>query len=442
MLTQIAPFAGLRYNAQIVSDLSTVMTPPYDVISDAERSLYMTRNPYNMIHLILGAEYEADTAEDNRFTRAQALLKQWRDGAVLQQETRPALYLYEQTFELDGAAMTRTGFIGRVRLADYQDGVIFPHEQTLAGPKADLLRLWQACQANLSLIFGVYQDTAQTLEAVFAPIQSQTPQVRVPHWGEGQHRLWIITDPGVIAQVQRAMHGKPMVIADGHHRYETALALRDAMRRHHAASDPAAPYEYVLMYCVNIDNPGVVALPTHRLVHHMPVSRLEQVLRGLPWIRLETDRRLPDGEGLRQWQHRLELALRQRQGEDNAFAFYAGGDFCYIVTVPAAAAVQQVQVKGASDAWKRLDVSVLHHALLPALQAALSVQEPHVTYARGHDEALGAVAEGHSDLAVLMSPTPLETMAAIATGGERMPPKSTYFYPKLPTGLVINSFTT
>jgi uncharacterized protein (DUF1015 family) len=442
MATIITPFAGLRYSPQAVADLSAVMTPPYDVINAAERTAYLAQHPYNMVHLILGAEYESDTAEHNRFTRAAALLQQWYRDGVLRQETQPALYLYQQEFKLEGVTVTRTGFIGRVRLADYQDGVIFPHEQTFAGPKADLLRLWQACQANLSPIFGVYADAAQTLEAIFAPLQTRPPQLMVPHWGEGAHRLWMITDSDLIAQVQHALHDKPVVIADGHHRYETALALRDVMRRHRPASEAVGPYDDVMMYCANIHNPGVRVLPTHRLVHHLPGVQLGEWLQRLPWVRVEVDRRLHDGESLHQWQHRLELSLRQRQGDGSVFAFYAGGHTCYRVTVSAAAALQQVQVEGASEAWKQLDVSVLHYALLPALQALSTMAQPCVTYARGHDNVLQAVADGECDLSVLMNPTPLETMTTIAIGGERMPPKSTYFYPKLPTGLVINRFVT
>jgi uncharacterized protein (DUF1015 family) len=416
------------------------MTPPYDVISEAERVAYMARSPYSMIHLILGAEHEHDTADNNRFTRAAALLQQWHRTDVLVQEAQPALYLYEQEFLLEGVTVTRTGFVGRVQLADYQDGVIFPHEQTFAGPKADLLRLWRACRANLSQVFAVYLDAAQTLEAIFAPIRLQPPQRVVSDWMEGQHRLWAITEPGVIEQVQGLMQDTPLVIADGHHRYETALALRDEMRRQHPPGDTSTPYEYVMIYCANIYDSGVLALPTHRLVHHMPVADLGAFLQRLPWVQTEVHRRRHADESLRQWQHRLETVLRQRQEQGSVFAFYAGGESCYIVTVSSEVAIQQVRVEGASDAWKRLDVSVLHHALLPALQALLPAVQPTVTYARVDDDVLQTVVDGRGDLAVLMNPTPLEEMAAIAMRDERMPQKSTYFYPKLPTGLVINGF--
>jgi uncharacterized protein (DUF1015 family) len=440
MTTIITPFAGLRYSARAVPDLGLVMTPPYDVISEAERAAYMARSPYSMIHLILGAEDAADTADNNRFSRAAALLQEWRRTGVLVPEAQPALYLYQQDFTLDGQMVTRTGFISRVQLADYQAGVIFPHEQTFAGPKADLLRLWQACRANLSQIFAVYLDAVQTLEAVLAPIRAQPPGLVVPYWGEGAHRLWVITDADVIAQVQHAMHDTPLVIADGHHRYETALALRDDMRRQHLTRGTTAPYDSIMMYCANIYDPGVLALPTHRLVHHMPVAHLGTVLQSLPWVQVEVHPRHAAGESLQQWQRRLEGLLRQRQGQGSVFALYAGGDQCHLVTVPAAAAVQQVQMEGASEAWKQLDVSVLHHALLPSLRALLPATQSTLTYARANDEILQTVADGRSDLAVLMNPTPVEAMATIAMGGERMPQKSTYFYPKLPTGLVINGF--
>ncbi len=442
MPTIVAPFAGLRYNPRVVGDLGTIMTPPYDVISQAERAAYMDQSPYSMIHLILGAEYEDDTAHHNRFRRAASLLRQWRQDNILVPEAQPAFYLYQQTFTVDDAIVTRSGFISRVRLADYQDGIIFPHEQTFAGPKADLLRLWQACRANLSQIFAVYLDAAQTLEAIFTPICAQPPQLLIPHWREGQHRLWVVTDPAVIESVQQAMHDKPLVIADGHHRYETALALRDVMRQQHASRDRTAPYEYIMMYCANVYDPGVLALPTHRLVGNMPVADLEAALRRIPWAQTETHQWARGRETLRQWQRRLEVLLQQRQNEGSIFSFYAGDDSCYIVTVSKPAAVQHVQSEGASEGWKQLDVSVLHHGLLPALQALQPQPStaPTVTYARADDDALQAVVDGRCDLAVLMNPTPLESMTTIAMGGERMPQKSTYFYPKLPTGLVLNGF--
>jgi uncharacterized protein (DUF1015 family) len=416
------------------------MTPPYDAISDAERLAYMARSPYNMIHLIWGVEHKDDTANSNRFTRAAALLQQWRHTGVLVPETKPALYLYQQEFTLHGNRFSRTGFIARVRLADYQDRVIFPHEQTFAGPKANLLRLWRACRANLSQIFVVYPDTTQTLEAVFTPIRTHPPQFAVSDGMEGQHRLWVITDPAIIRQVQHTMRDKPLIIADGHHRYEAALALRDEMRRHHSTQDATMPYEYVMMYCANVYDPGMFVLPTHRLVQHLPVVHLDTLLQRLSWVQVEVHRRCHAGESLHQWQHRLETLLRQRQEQGSVFAMYAGGDCCYIVTVPSAVAMQQIQSEGMSDVWKQLDVSVLHYALLPALQALLPASRPTITYARANDEVLQAVWDGRCDLAILMNPTPLETVTAIAMGGERMPPKSTCFYPKLPTGLVVSSF--
>lgn len=436
---KITPFAGLRYHAQRIPDLGEVMTPPYDVINAAERAAYSAQSPYSMIHLILGEEYATDTADDNRFRRAAAHLRRWRREGVLVQETRPALYLYQQEFELDGETVTRSGFIARVRLADYQEGSIFPHEQTFAGPKADLLQLCRACQANLSQIFAVYVDPAKTLEVVFAPFLSQPPQCLVPQWMEGQHRLWVITDAAALARVQQFMRDRRLVIADGHHRYETALALRDAMRQQYAERGVDAPYEYVMMYCANVYDPGLRALATHRLVRHLPITSLDDLLRRVEWVQTSTCQRQP-GEDLRQWQRRLEGALRQRQSQGCSFALYAGGENCTMVTVPAPVAARQVRVEGASEAWKQLDVSVLHHALLPALQTACPAAKPAIGYARRGDAVLQAVAEGHDDLAILMNPTPLQAMTAVAMGGERLPQKSTYFYPKLPTGLVINSF--
>jgi uncharacterized protein (DUF1015 family) len=368
------------------------------------------------------------------------LLQEWRRQSVLVPEHQPALYLYQQEFTLHGVPITRTGVISRVRLASYESGDIVPHERTLAGPKADLLRLWSACQANLSLIFAVYADATRGLETLFAPLLATRPQREVQHWMEGQHRLWVVTDPAMITQAQRAMQDTPLVIADGHHRYETGLALREAMRRQHPQGGPVAPYDFVMMYCTNIYDAGVVILPTHRLVQHLPIPDMAALLQQVPWIQTEVLPRHTTSESMLQWQDRIERLLRERQEQGSVFALYAGGDSCYMITVAPAVAAQHVQAETASPAWKRLDVSVLHYGVLPALQSHLPAAQPTMAYARAGDEVLGAVARGAYDLAVLMNPTPLQAMVQIAMSGERMPPKSTYFYPKLPTGLVINCF--
>jgi uncharacterized protein (DUF1015 family) len=439
MPTTIIPFTGLRFDPHQVPDLSVVMTPPYDVIRAEERLRYVASHPYNMIHLILGAEHAADTVAENRFTRAAASLRHWYDTGVLVREAQPALYLYQQDFVVNATPMRRRGFICRLRLEDYEARIVFPHEATLAGPKVDLLRLWQACQANLSPVFAVYVDAAKSLDALFAPLFAQPPQRDVVHWGEGRHRLWVVTDPALVVSVQQHMREHSLVIADGHHRYETALALRDVMRQQHPHAGATAAYEYVMMYCANADDPGVVVFPTHRLIQHLPLAPLVASLQRLgEWVRVEVDTR--HLESLEQWQSRLVARLRMSQGSDSVFALYAGGDHCFILTVTAAAARQRVSPDSASDAWKQLDVSVLHHALLPALQALQPEAQPTITYAGVGDEVLPAVARGAYDLAVLMRPTPLQQMVTVALGGERLPPKSTFFYPKLPTGLVINGF--
>ncbi|GIX46444.1 MAG: phosphatase [Candidatus Tectimicrobiota bacterium] len=441
MPLQLMPFRGWRFHLKVVPDLSEVMSPPYDVIDAAERQAYLQQSPYNMVHLILGAEYAEDTETNNRFTRAAALLQRWRRDGVLVCESSPALYVYQQDFTLGGTSLTRTGIFGLARLEDYRNGVIFPHEQTLAGPKADLLRLWLACHANLSPIFALYDDPSRRVEALLAPVLAQPPQVAT-QWGGMDHRLWVVTDAARIARLQHALHDKVLVIADGHHRYETALALRDTLRQQHGGSQEAALYDYVLMCFVNTADPGLVALPTHRLVRFAPRRRPEDALDRLrAWARVEEQPRPATATTWQAWQHHLETQLRTWRGEEESvLILYSGGDRCFLVAVPAATARLQVRQAGVSEAWKQLDVSVLHYALLPALRQALAAEDMVIDYAKAGSDVLGAVAQGTYDLAVLMRPTPLGRLMAIAQGGERLPPKSTYFYPKLPCGLVLYCF--
>src|SRR5688572_4224753 len=257
---------GIRYDLGHVGSLSNVVAPPYDVIdADLQRALY-ERHPANVVRLILNRDEAGDDEHSNRYTRAARLLRQWQRDRVLFTESDPAIYVYHQVFEDGGTTYTRRGFMCRVRLERFGEGSIYPHEETHGAAKADRLKLWSACKANLSQIFGLYPDEANQAQTVLEKaIAGVAPLEATDHLGV-VHRLWPVTDVATITAVSAAMGDRPVYIADGHHRYETACTLRDQTAAANGGSLPSEhPANYVLMMLVSMSDPGMLVLATHRL---------------------------------------------------------------------------------------------------------------------------------------------------------------------------------
>lgn len=281
-MAEIIPFRGLRYNRQKAENMAALVTPPYDVIDTRAQDKYYDADPHNIIRLEYGKIYPSDGASDNRYTRAASDFLQWRQEKILVPESAPALYLHEHEFYFDGEKRIRTGLICAVKLEPYESGVILPHEETIPKHKADRLALMQSCRANFSPIFGLYADREEKIEKL---LRSSTgsggkensegtgaPELEFTDENGHRHRMWVITDPAVIRAVQDFMSGHRIIIADGHHRYETALAYRNERRQTENNPRPQ-PYDYVMMTLVNLFDPGLVVLPTHRLIRNVESFR-------------------------------------------------------------------------------------------------------------------------------------------------------------------------
>ena len=265
-MPDVRPFRGVRYDVAQVGALSDVVAPPYDVIGPTLQDRLYDSSPYNIIRLELSRTAQADTEADNRYTRAAGFLHNWVRQGILRVDDQPSLYLYEQTFEVEGQTHSRKGFLARVRLEPFGQGKVFPHEQTLAGPKADRLALYQATGFNLSPIFGLYPDVAQeVLRTVEAGLRDRTPLVATDHLGV-VNRLWVVTDPVTHTAVQGLMADRPIFIADGHHRYETGLKYRDLLVQSGQTEGIDDPANFCMMMLVGMTDPGLLILPTHRLV--------------------------------------------------------------------------------------------------------------------------------------------------------------------------------
>jgi uncharacterized protein (DUF1015 family) len=450
-MPSISAFRGIRYDLGHVGSLSDVIAPPYDVIDPELQDQLYKKHPANVVRLILNRDEPGDDEHSNRYSRAARFLRNWMREGVLFTESDPAIYVYHQEFQEGGQTFVRRGFMGRTRLERFGEGNIHPHEETHSGAKADRFKLWKACRANLSQIFGLYPDEANEAQSILErAIAGQTPLVATDHLGV-VHRVWPVTDIAVINQVAAVMAGKPVYIADGHHRYETAVNLRDDLAAEFAQRgetlSPEHPANFVLMMCVSMSDEGMLVLPTHRLFRGLRPMTAEQLTEKLGGC-FTTE---PAGEGpdraLTLWE---EI---EAEGEQGTLGFYTAEDNRWTLARITDAGRRKM-AEAASDHcpdWQGLGVSILHRLVVDTLLDAPNLPAP--KYVRALIEVPSGLKEGDSagrdltgqqgsgarfELAALVMPATVEHIRAISNAGERMPAKSTYFYPKLLSGLVIN----
>ena len=431
-MAKIFPFRGLRYNPSKVKP-SEVVTQPYDKISPEMQDHYYVSSPYNLVRIILGKPQAGDNERESVYTRAADYVQQWRTAGVLTPDDEPSIYLYTQTFQVPGdscgTVLERRGIIALGQVEDYDQKVVFRHEQTLSKPKADRLNLLRATQSHFGQLFMLYSDPAAEIDAVLKPSGPPTTEVR-DEYGV-QHRLWKVSDPSVVQAVQAKMADKKLIIADGHHRYETALNYRNEMRKQ-ADGNSSGPYERVMMTFVNMDAPGLVILPTHRVVFGLENFSIFDMV-----AKLQANFEVEDIGPLTEIDGALE---RLRQAGKNGIALLAvtsHGGFLL-------RARPEIQWNGAavlSERQRTLDVVHLHKLVL---EGALGLSEEdirdqkHLKYSRDARDAVSQVGQG-ANVAFLMNPVHMEQLRDIAFSGGVMPQKSTDFYPKLLSGLVAYS---
>ncbi len=435
-MPELHAFRGLRYDLGHVGALSDVVAPPYDVIDgDLQNSLY-EKHPANVIRLILNRREPGDPSDDTRYARAARFLNNWVGEGLLQLDPNPALYVYHQSFEYAGSQFTRRGFMGRVRLERFGEGTIYPHEETHAAAKADRLKLTQACRANLSQIFGIYPDATNQVQSLLeAAIVGQTPLEATDHLGV-VHRLWTVSDVRVIADVAAALGPKPVFVADGHHRYETACNYRDLVATARPL-DPSDPVNFVLMMCISMSDPGMIVLPTHRLFRGLPAMTASQLVDRLATC-FTTEVLEP---GIESTMHAWESI--EVEGNQGTLGLFAAADRRWILarlTDVGQQRMAQVAAEHSAD-WQGLGVAILHRLVIDTLLEAGDLPKP--KYVHLVDEVIDGLQQGDDDgtpfpLAALVMPATLDQIQSISQHAERMPAKSTYFYPKLLSGLVIN----
>lgn len=447
-MPEIQAFHGLRYDLGHVGSLSDVICPPYDVISPEFQDQLYKKHPANFIRLELNREEPGDDESNNKYTRAAGFLRNWRSEGLLFKEAKPALYVYHQVFPVEGREYTRRGFMARCRLSRFGEGKVFPHEETLSGPKQDRLLLTRQCKANLSQIFGLFPDDASEVqETLERSVEGTIPLEAVDHLGV-VHRMWPVTDVGLISQIAGMMSEKPIFIADGHHRYETACNYRDEVAAANGGTLPSThPANFVLMMCIGMNDPGLIVLPTHRLFRGLPAMTAEDLKAKLGGN--FTCRLAGEGSDLAAsvWE---EIETADNQGTLGLFTNKDERWTLATITDAGRQKMAELATEHSSD-WQGLGVAILHRLVVENLLGAKDLPKPKYVHSVaevvesldvgdvGGRDATGVMsAGGQFELAALVMPATVDHIRQISLHGEVMPAKSTYFYPKLLGGLVVN----
>ncbi len=431
-MPEIQAFRGLRYDLGHVGSLSDVIAPPYDVIGPALQDELYKKHPANVVRLILNRDEPGDSEGNNRYSRAAQFLKNWRSEGVLFSEAQPTVYVYHQTFTTGGETVNRRGFMIRCRLERFGEGKIYPHEETMSGPKQDRLLLTRACRANLSQIFGLFPDPqSQVQELLEKAAAKVAPLEATDHLGV-VHRMWPVTDVSVISAVAGMMSDKPMFIADGHHRYETACNYRDEIVSKKGPLEAHDPANFVLMMCIGMSDPGLLVLPTHRLFRGAEGLTAKDLVAKLG----DNFKTQTAGKGRTKasevWE---EIETGDNQG---TLGFYTKADDTWTLATitPAGKAKMAELAEEHSADWQGLGVSILHRLVVENLLGGKNWPKPR--YVHLVDEVVENLQGDEFSLAALVMPASVDDIRTISQHNERMPAKSTYFYPKLLSGLVIN----
>ncbi len=440
-MIEIKPFKGILYNEKKVGDIEKVVTPPYDVIDEVGQRQFSEMSEYNSVRLILSQKLPGDDDRENKYERAARTFKKWRDKGVLLQDEEESIYLYEEEFkDTKGEIRHRRGFIALLKLEEFGKGNIFPHEETMSKPKEDRLKLTRACNANFSQVFGLYSTSSPAdVQELFENTLKEEPRISVTDQDGVVHRLWSISSREIITELQEEMSKGKIYIADGHHRYETALNYRNERRKATGDFTGNAPFDYVMMMFVSLDDPGLVVFPFHRVVKEFPLEKLEALEESLsPYFSVKKYQ-YPSGkesEGCTQLLQEMEQLGRS----SHAFGAYIGDGTYYLFTLKADddESISKLVEGNMSLEQKSLDVTILHSVIFKKL-LNVNQDDDNIEYLRDEHKIIPMVDSGDYKVAFFLNPTKVDDVSGIAEKGGKMPKKSTYFYPKLYTGLVFRS---
>lgn len=413
-MAEIIPFKGILYNVSKVS-IEEVLAPPYDIITPEYQETLYKRNPFNIVRVDYGKDMPGDNDKENRYTRAKKYLEEWIYKGILVQSPEPSFYLYSMNYEIDEQNKQLIGFMGLIRLEELGKGNIYPHECTYSPPKEDRLNLLRTCGANISPIFSLYKDAGNQLSELFSRIIKSKPYMKSKDDAGSIHRLWQVDKEKDIAIIRADFKDKPIFIADGHHRYETALEYKKEMKRRRLSHNIKEPFDYVLMFFSNMLNEGLTILPTHRLIKEIPADINKMLSKYFTIETVNED---------------FDIA-RKMSGKTKALGFFKNDAKKWYILHFREDILSEIR-----HDLRDIDVIVLHDLVLEKI---LKVKD--IDYEMDIQKALVRVRNRQYDAVFFLNPTRVGDVEKAALSSIRMPPKSTYFYPKLLTGAVINRFS-
>lgn len=414
-MAEVIPFKGVLFNVPKISKSSgeELLAPPYDIITPEYREELYNKSPYNIVKVDFGKELPEDNGKESRYTRAKEYLNAWLNEEALLASDQPCFYLYEISYKIKDKALKLSGFLGLVRLEPLGKGKIYPHEYTHSKPKKDRLELMKHCEANISPIFSLYNSRGKGISAVLSKTGKTKPYIEAKDIDGSIHRLWKIQDKDSNRTIMNELDGSAIFIADGHHRYETALEYQKGMKKKNSSSDRPMPHDYVLMFLANIADEGISILPTHRLVKSISPDILELLSADFD---------------IQEMRNNFDIASAIA-GKRDVYGLYTGGEYWYRLSYKGEG------IHGVPSHLKNLDVTILHELIFKQI---LDIDS--VAYEMDVQKCLNLVRDKKFAAAFFLNPTRVEDVENVALASLRMPPKSTYFFPKLMTGLVLNIF--
>lgn len=428
-MADIQPFRALRYNTT-TENMATVICPPYDVISPLQEASLLAHDLHNFIRIEYAKTLPSDSEGCNRYTRALAHLQEWLRDEVLKQDEKPAYYLHEHTYSYGGDKITRRGLFARVRLEEWDKMIVRPHERTMAGPKKDRIKLIGTLEADTSPVFGLYQDEGRLIGSVLDQVNTWPEAIEFAGESGEFHRLWIITDIEAVASIQRAFVEKPIYIADGHHRYESSLAYRNERYTLDPKTSPDATVNFVMMSLTDMADPGLLILPTHRLLKGLPANLLYVLPERLQEY-FNVEPIAVSGNG---WE---KIKALMAEESSRFFIYGLNGKDLLSLTVKDQTKFEGFMPSGHTATYRGMDVSVVDHVVLEDILGMNAMDEERIAYDHDLDSTISRVKSGEFQFAFILKPVRPETIQAISDAKDRMPRKSTYFYPKLPSGIVV-----
>jgi len=439
-MANILPFRGIFYNREKIKELWRVLAPPFDIISREAQERYYEMSQYNVIRLILGKDFPGDSEINNRYTRAAQFFRRWLEEEILIRDESASIYLLEQEYELSfdilgeaksprnkGEIIRRRGIIALAQLEDFSTGVVRPHERTMAEPKRDRLNLLRACKANFSQIFTIYEDGEKRIDGLWEEERKGIPLINLINGENVKHTLWRINDKKLLNWIVEGMRDKKLYIADGHHRYESALEYRNELRKSNPRGKAREDYDYVMAYFVNMENGGLNILPVHRGIKSFEgFDREKLILEVGKYFHVRIFNNLKD------------LMGQVKDGkEKHRIGMYVGGNEFYLLGLKEERITKEL-IPGKTEIFCGLDVVILQTLIIEKILGISSQSQEIVTYSEKTNDMVTKVRDGSQCVAFFLKPISMGEFKAIVEAGEIMPKKSTYFYPKLLSGLIIN----